>query len=68
MVKNSRLLMVYTCPMCRGRNREVEMKAMKELLPEEHFICPECGWSTHQGFQSFLTDVEKSGGTIHYYR
>jgi hypothetical protein len=60
--------MAYTCPLCRGKNMEVEMKAMKELLPEEHFICPNCGWSTNQGFQDFLTDAKKSGSTIHYYR
>jgi hypothetical protein len=52
--------------LCRGKNIEVKMKDMKELFPEEHFICPNCGWSTYQGLQDFLTDAKKSGSTIHY--
>jgi hypothetical protein len=57
----------YTCPMCRGKNIEVEMKAMEEFLPDEHFICPNCGWSTKQGFQDFLINAKKSGSSIHYH-
>jgi hypothetical protein len=35
------------------------MEVMNELLPELHVKCPNCGWSTKQGLQDFLTDAEK---------